>query len=55
MPSAILITVIALWVYYCMSLLLKASDACTLPLIPTNEDPYKTVARKVGEGAPSDL
>lgn len=39
--------VIALWVYYCMSLLMKANDACILPLILTTEDPYKVVARKV--------
>lgn len=42
-----LIVVIALWVYYCMSLLMKANDASILPLIPTTEDPYKVVARKV--------
>ncbi|KAK8816748.1 hypothetical protein WA577_002146 [Blastocystis sp. JDR] len=40
-PSVALIVVIALWVYYCMSLLMKANDACILPLIPTTEDPYK--------------
>ncbi|KNB43017.1 hypothetical protein JH06_3237 [Blastocystis sp. subtype 4] len=40
-PSFLLIVIIALWVYYCMHLLIQTNEACTSVLIPTNEDPYK--------------
>lgn len=47
MPSILLICIIALWVYYCMHLLVEANDSCVMALIPSNEDPYKVVAKKV--------
>ena len=47
MPSILLICIIALWVYYCMHLLIEANDHCVMALIPSNEDPYKVVAKKV--------
>ena len=49
-PSFLLIVIIALWVYYCMHLLIQTNEACTSVLIPTNEDPYKNVSRKVNLG-----
>ena len=46
-PSILLIVMIAVWVYYCMHLLIQTNEACTSVLIPSNEDPYKVVSRKV--------
>lgn len=54
-PAAFLIALIAVWVYYCMKLLIQVNDVCILPLLPCNEDPYKVVARKVCVQFPCDL